>query len=83
MQLTRQEIFDRLKELFLAVDGSDSLRDATEASRLVEDLGFNSVNILYIVISVEEEFGIDFDDVGINAFSTIGDVIDYIEVKLG
>lgn len=82
MQLTRQEIFDRLKELFLAVDGSDKLNNVTEDSRLVEDMGFNSVNILYIVISVEEEFGIEFDDVGINAFSIIGDVIDYIERKL-
>lgn len=82
MQLTRQEIFDRLKELFMAVDGSDDLKNVTEDSRLTDDLGFNSVNILYIVISVEEEFGVEFDDVGINSFVTIGDVIDYIEVKL-
>lgn len=82
MQLTRQEIFDRLKELFMAVDGSDDLKKVTEDSRLTDDLGFNSVNILYIVISVEEEFGVEFDDVGINSFVTIGDVIDYIEVKL-
>ena len=82
MQLTRQEIFDRLKELFMAVDGSDDLKNVTEDSRLTDDLGFHSVNILYIVISVEEEFGVEFDDVGINSFVTIGDVIDYIEVKL-
>ena len=50
MQLTRQEIFDRLKELFMAVDGSDDLKNVTEDSRLTDDLGFNSVNILYIVI---------------------------------
>ena len=82
MQLTRQEIFDRLKELFMAVDGSDDLKNVTEDSRLTDDLGFTSVNIVYIVISVGEEFGVEFDDVGINSFVTIGDVIDYIEVKL-
>ena len=44
--------------------------------------GLNSVNILYMVIAIEEAFGIYFDDVGVNSFSTVGEVIDYIEGKL-
>ena len=42
----------------------------------------NKANILYMVIAIEEAFGIYFDDVGVNSFSTVGEVIDYIEGKL-
>lgn len=50
-----------------------------ESSRLVEDLGLNSVGVLYIVIAIEEFFSIEFEDVGFDDFKVIGDVIDYIE----
>jgi len=49
---------------------------------LTEDLGLSSVNMLYIIIATEEVFGIRFDDLGVGAFRTVGDVVDYIEGKL-
>ena len=81
--MTRQEIFDKLMEILAAAEGSkDIVKNCTEASRLRADLGLNSVNILYMVIAIEEAFGIYFDDVGVNAFETVGDTVDYIEGKL-
>ena len=81
--MTRQEIFDKLMEILAAAEGSeDIVTNCTEASRLRADLGLNSVNILYMVIAIEEAFGIYFDDVGVNAFETVGDAVDYIEGKL-
>jgi acyl carrier protein len=53
-----------------------------EASSLVTDLGLNSVGILYIVIAIEEEFSIEFENVGFSDFKTVGDVVDYIEEKV-
>ncbi len=47
-----------------------------------EDLGLSSVNMLYMIIATEEVFDIRFDDVGVNEFQTVGDVMDYIEGKL-
>ena len=78
MLMTRQEILDKLKEILVAADSGNK----AEQSRLKEDFGLNSVNILYMVIAIEEAFGIYFDDVGVNSFSTVGEVIDYIEGKL-
>ena len=49
---------------------------------LTEDFGFNSVGLLYMVIDIEESFGIRFEDVGINDFETLGEVVDYIEGQL-
>lgn len=84
MELTRTEITERLREILLAAD--DRNRDAaaacTEDSRLVADLGFSSVSMLYMVIAIEEEFDIRFDNVGARDFETLGQVIDYIEAKL-
>ena len=35
-----------------------------------------------MVIAIEEEFGIRFDDVGASDFVLLSDVVDYIEEKL-
>ena len=52
-----------------------------EDAVLTDDLGLNSVGVLYIVIAIEELFGIEFESVGFNDFKTLGDVMDYIEEK--
>ena len=62
--------------------GDFSADSLNEDSRLVDDIGLSSVGVLYIVIAIEEFFGIRFDDVGFADFKTISDVIDYIEKKL-
>lgn len=82
--MTRQEIKSKLTEIMklampnLEIDGET----VSENVSLSEDLGLNSVGVLYVVIGIEEIFGIRFDDVGFGDFSTLGDVIDYIEKKL-
>ncbi|MER2149685.1 MAG: phosphopantetheine-binding protein [Ruminococcus sp.] len=82
--MTRQEILENLKEILMDADerGSELVDKVSEQSRLTEDLGLSSVNMLYMIIATEEVFDIRFDDVGVNEFQTVGDVIDYIEGKL-
>lgn len=82
--MNRNEILEKLKEILLYADeGSrDTIHLVTEQSHLQNDLGLNSVNMLYIVIATEEEFGIRFDDLGVGEFQTVGDVVSYIEGKL-
>lgn len=84
MLMTRQEILENLKEILMDADerGSELVDKVSEQSRLTEDLGLSSVNMLYMIIATEEVFGIRFDDVGVNEFQTVGDVMDYIEGKL-
>ena len=54
-----------------------------ESANLAGDLGLSSVGVLYVVIGIEEMFGIRFDDVGFSDFETLSDVIDYIAKKVG
>lgn len=82
--MSRTKIIDKLKEILLAADdrNRDKVLACTEGSKLVADLGFSSVSMLYMVIAIEEEMGIRFDNVGASDFETLGDVVTYIEAKL-
>ena len=82
--MTRAEIIEKLKDILLSADdrNRDKVLACTEGSKLVADLGFSSVSMLYMVIAIEEEMGIRFDNVGASDFETLGDVVTYIEAKL-
>ncbi len=80
--MSRSEILEKLKETLELVLGNTDGLIISERSVLVDDLGLNSIGMLYIVVGVEETFNIRFTDVGVNDFITVKDVIDYIEIKL-
>ena len=82
--MTRIEIMEKLRDILAMAMGdaaAEMLANCTEDSSLTEDLALNSVGMLYVVIAIEEFFGIQFDDVGFGDFSTVRDVVDYIEKK--
>lgn len=83
MALSRTEIKEKLTDIMKMVmgDHAPDLSSVDEGSNLINDLGLNSVGILYVVIAIEEFFGIEFENVGFGDFATIGDVINYIEEK--
>ena len=82
--MTRQEIFDKLKEIMIEADdrNEEIVQKSTEETDLMQDFGFSSVNMLYIVIMIEESFGIRFENVGVQDLRKVGDVIDYIVEEL-
>ncbi len=84
MKMNRNEIIEKLKEILLFADDSsnDKIDSIGAETHLQNDLGLTSVNMLYLIIATEEEFGIRFTDIGMNEFGTVGDVADYIERKL-
>ena len=84
MSMTRKEIKDKLCGIMNAADDrhKGAYDDCDESVNLATDLGLTSVSLLYIVIAVEEEFGIRFDNVGASDFVTLGDVVTYIGEKL-
>ncbi len=81
MLMTRTEIIEKLKEI-IAFANPEQADKVEESARILQDLGFTSVGMLYISIAVEESFGIRFDAVGVSDFVTVKDLVDYIEGKL-
>lgn len=81
MKLSRNEILEKLSSVMEMTLGDTDIdiSSLTEQSELVSDIGLDSVGILYLVVAIEEFFGVRYDDVGFGDFKTIGDVVDYIE----
>lgn len=82
--MDKKEILEKLSGIFKLVMGENaaSLENSGEDANLMDDLGLNSVGILYLVIAIEESFGIRFDDVGTSDLKTVGQVVDYISSKV-
>lgn len=74
-------IFDKLLEIFSNVIPEVNQDEITRESSLDEDLGLNSLTMMLLAVSIEDEYGVTFDaDVKLD---TVNDVIDFISEKTG
>ena len=53
--------------------------DISMEAELSGDLGINSIELADLVMICEERFGIDINDENIRQFTTVGDVVNYLE----
>ena len=53
--------------------------DITMDSELSGDLGINSIELADLVMLCEEKFDIEINDEDIRRFTTVGDVVEYLE----
>ena len=76
------EKFDKIKEIFKTVfEDSISIDNITLDSKLIDDIGLNSIGMLYMAMALENEFGINFQNEDFEKIVTVGDVIACIESK--
>lgn len=71
-------MYDKFVELLveeLQIDRADITMDA----ELSNDLGINSIELADLVMICEEKFDINIDDDDIRKFTTVGDVVAYLE----
>lgn len=73
-------VFDKVKEIL--VDQLDVDEDAvTMESSITDDLGADSLDVVDMVMSLEEEFDMEIPDEEIESMKTVGDIVKYIEAK--
>ena len=48
-------------------------------SDIIEDLGADSLDLVELIMSLEEEFGISITDESIYAYKTVGEIVTFIE----
>ena len=53
--------------------------DVTLESNIAEDLGGDSMDVVDLIMSIEDEFGIEVPDDQVENIKTVGDIVDYIE----
>ena len=76
--MSKEEIFDKLKELVVDQLGVEEDEVTMEAS-MQDDLGADSLDLVDLVMSVEEEFGVKVADEDLENIKTVGDIVNYIE----
>lgn len=74
--MTREDIFNGLKEILTLIKPSKDLSSVNESSQLVRDVGLDSLTIMLLSLATENKFLFKFD--GTPKFNTVGEVIDYI-----
>ena len=51
----------------------------TMESNIAEDLGADSMDVVDLIMSIEDEFEVEVPDDKIESIKTVGDVVNYIE----
>ena len=51
----------------------------TMDSNIAEDLGADSLDVVALIMSIEDEFGLEVPDDQVENIKTVGDVVNYIE----
>ncbi len=70
-------MLEKLKAILERVEGGIDVTDVNETTRLVDDLGLDSLSIMLFAMEIENEFNMRFDDPV--SFVTVGDVCEYLE----
>ncbi len=75
--MTREEVFEGLKEIFTGVKPNLDLSKVTLDSQLVSELGIDSLSMLLLSLAAENKFQMQFAS-DTAPFETVGQVCDYI-----
>ena len=73
-------MLNRLKEILGKVLPDVDMTTVTEDTRLVDDLGFDSLAMMMMAMELEDAFGFKFSE--FVRFETVGDVCGYLESRI-
>ena len=71
-------VFDKVKEIIVEQLGVDE-DTVTEEANIQEDLEADSLDVVDLVMSIEEEFDVEIPDEAVENIKTVGDIVKYVE----
>ena len=78
MAASREEVFERVKEVLTEQLGVDEGEISEDAS-FQEDLDADSLDLVELIMSLEEEFGTEISDEDAEKIRTVQDAADFID----
>ena len=76
--MTDGTTFDRLKKLIVDQLGVDE-EEVTPTASFVEDLNADSLDLVELIMSLEEEFGMEISDEDAEKIQKVSDAVEFIE----
>ncbi|MBR5241951.1 MAG: acyl carrier protein [Clostridia bacterium] len=73
-------MLNRLKEILGKVLPDVDMTAVNEDTRLIDDLGFDSLAMMMMAMELEDAFGFKFSE--LVRFETVGDVCGYLESRV-
>ena len=73
-------MLEKLKEILSKVLPDLDMSTVTEQTRLIDDLGFDSLALMMMSLEIEDAFGFRFKE--FVRFETVGDVCSYLESRI-
>ena len=73
-------VFDKIKSIIVEQLDADE-NDVKLESHIQDDLGADSLDVVDLVMSIEENFDIEIPDEDVENIKTVGDIVKYIESK--
>jgi acyl carrier protein len=76
--LTDGTTYDRLKKIIVEQLGVDE-EEVTPQASFVEDLNADSLDLVELIMSLEEEFGMEISDEDAERIQKVSDAVEFIE----
>lgn len=73
--MTEKAVLDKVIEIFSSMTEAEEI---TKDSELIDDLGLSSMDLMFLISSLEDEFSIKVSEKQIRKMVTVEDVVDVI-----